>query len=100
MISGRAHAQEFMATHPQGSLRHAESRAKLGHVQPWANMCGQRIFEPDHDIRMVSPRFEIAVCIVSRQAVDKRMQQFLFKSSCDLRMLNWFISGFSEPTNS
>jgi hypothetical protein len=37
---------------------------------------------------MVSPRFKIAVCIVSLQAVDKRVQQFLLKRSCDLRMLD------------
>src|SRR5258707_120399 len=54
MISGRTHAQEFGAAYPQGSLRHAEGRAKFRHVQLWA-MRGQRIFEPDHDIRVTSP---------------------------------------------
>ena len=33
MISGWTHAREFGAAHPQGSLRHADGRAKFGHVQ-------------------------------------------------------------------
>ena len=51
-------------------------------------MCGQRIFEPDHNIGVVPLRFEIAVGIVGRQAVDKRVKQFLLESSCDLRVFN------------
>ena len=37
---------------------------------------------------VLGPILLIAVGIVFRQAIDKRMQQFLLKSSCDLRFLN------------
>ena len=62
-------------------------------------MRGQRIFEPDHDIGVVPPRLEIAVGIVGRQAVDKRVQQFLLKSPRDLRVINKFMSGFGKSTH-
>src|SRR5258707_8302209 len=99
MISRRAHAQEFVAAHPQRSLRHTEGRAKFGHVQLWANMCGQRMFEPDHNIGVASPRFEIAAGTVCHQAIDKRVKQFLLDGSRDLWVENQLFSRFSETTD-
>jgi hypothetical protein len=46
----------------------------------------QRIFEPNHDIGMVPPGFRIAVGIVGRQAIDKRVKQFLLECSRDFRI--------------
>ena len=49
-------------------------------------MRGQRILEPNHDIGVVLPGFEMAVGIVGRQAIDKRVKQFLLKCSRDFRI--------------
>jgi hypothetical protein len=48
-------------------------------------MRGQRILEPNHDIGVALPRFQIAVGIVGGQAIDKRVKQFLLKRSRDFR---------------
>jgi len=57
-----------------------------GHVQLRATMRGQRILEPNHDIGVVPPRFQIAVGIVGCQALDKRVKQFLLECSRDFRI--------------
>jgi hypothetical protein len=49
-------------------------------------MRGQCIFEPSHDIGVVPARFQIAVGIVGRQAIDKRVKQFLLECSRDFRI--------------
>jgi hypothetical protein len=49
-------------------------------------MRGQRIFEPDHDIGVTSPSLEIAVGIVGRQAIDKRVKQLLLECSRNFRI--------------
>jgi hypothetical protein len=46
-------------------------------------MRGQRILEPNHDLGVVLPGFQIAVGIVGRQAIDKRVKQFLLERSRD-----------------
>jgi len=49
-------------------------------------MRGQRILEPNHDIGVVLPRFQIDVGIVGRQAIDKRVKEFLLERSRDFRI--------------
>jgi hypothetical protein len=45
----------------------------------------QCLFEPDHDVSMMPPRWTI-VDILGRQAIDQRVQQFLLDRSHDLRI--------------
>jgi hypothetical protein len=85
-VVGWTHAQEFGAAHPQGSFRHADVSAKLGNTEMAADMRGQLILEPDHDIGVTVPGFEFAVDIISRQAIDKRVKQFLLERSRDFRI--------------
>ncbi len=49
-------------------------------------MCGQRILEPNHDVGVMPPRFQIADGIVSRQAIDQRVKQFLLECARDFRI--------------
>jgi hypothetical protein len=49
-------------------------------------MFGQYILEPNHDVGVVPPRFQIVVGIVGRQAIDKRVKQFLLECSRDFRI--------------
>ncbi len=87
-ITGGTDAQEFAAAHSQRSFRHADRRAKRGHVQLPSNMRGQRFLEPNHDIGVVPPRFRIAVSIIGRQAIDQRVKQLLLECSRDFRIRN------------
>jgi hypothetical protein len=75
-IAGTTHAQEFGAAHPQRALWHADSRAKRGHARPSADTRDQCILEPDHDVGVMSPGFEIDVGIIGRQAIDEHVKQF------------------------
>jgi len=85
-VPGRTHAQEFGAANSQCSLWHVDRGAKRGHVQRWATMRGQRILKPNHDVGVMPPRFQIADDIVSSQAIDERVKQFLFERSRDFRI--------------
>jgi hypothetical protein len=49
-------------------------------------MRGQRILEPKHDIGVMQLRFSIAVATVGRQAIDKRVKQFLLECPHDFRI--------------
>ena len=49
-------------------------------------MRSQCILEPDHDIGVIPPGFELPVGIVGRQAIDQRVEQLLLKSPRDLRV--------------
>ena len=80
-IPARTHAKELGTAHPQRTLWHADRGANRGHVQLWAAMRGQRILEPNHDIGVLAPRFQIAFGIAGRQAIDKRMKQLLLEGS-------------------
>ena len=51
-----------------------------------ATQRGQRIFEPNHDIGVVPPRFQIATGIIGRQAIDERVKQLLLERSRDFRI--------------
>jgi hypothetical protein len=51
-------------------------------------MRSQRILEPNHDIGVMPPRFQVAVRIVSRQTIDERVKQFLLERSRDLGVRN------------
>jgi hypothetical protein len=68
-------------------FRHTNRLAKRGHVRLWpATMRDQRILEPNHDIGVVLPRFQIAVGIFGGQAVDQRVKQFLIERSRNFRI--------------
>src|ERR1700760_1488534 len=62
-------------------------------------MRGQRILEPDHDIGVVLPRLWMAVGIRGRQAIDKRVKQFLLQRSRDFRIRDQCMSRLGETAS-
>lgn len=99
MVSRRTHPQDFGAASSHGTLWHTDSRAKRGPVQRPSNARSQVFLETRHKIGVAPSRFCITDGVEGRQAVNKRVKQFLFKCSRDFRVLNQFMPGFGETAD-
>src|SRR5260370_36019609 len=56
------------------------------------------VLELGYDVRAMSPSRAVVMGVVARQAIDKRVDQFLLKGSGDLPVGDHFRLGFSEAT--
>jgi hypothetical protein len=87
-VSGRAHAQEFGATHSQRSLGHPDFRTKCAHVGFSINTSAQNIFQPNHHSGMMVPCAAIVFRLVGGETIDDRMKEFVLQRPCDLGALD------------
>jgi len=96
-ISRRAYAQEFCATHPERSLRHADLRTKLGQAEPLLNMFFQRFLEADHDGGVMVSRLGIVVRLIGGEAImDDRVKELLFQRLRHLGARDQRLAGIGE----
>jgi hypothetical protein len=95
-VTTGAHAEELYAALSQGSLRHTDCRAKLGHVRLFAKIGLQGVFKSRHDVRLTLPYGRGLASIARRQAFDESVNKLLLHRSCHFSMNEYFRLGLGE----